>query len=582
MHEITLIQTIAYGLAFALFFALIAKRLGLQPLVGYLVAGIAIGPHAPGFVGDIKIASQLGELGVILLMFAVGLHFRLKDLLAVRSIAIPGAVGQSLAAAICGVVLANLVGWDLNGGLVLGIATSVASTVVLVKVLIDNNVVDSPQGHVAIGWLLVEDIITILVLVLLPILAVTKTGDLSFTKAIALAALKFSLLCVIVMVAGGKLIPKLLTQVARLRSQELFTLTVLVLSISIAAFSYLVFGTSMALGAFLAGMVVGQSSVSHQAASDILPMRDAFAVLFFVAAGMLFDYRVLIDYPWLTLGVLFIVLVVKPLTAFLIVFFFGYPLKIGLTVAAALAQIGEFSFILAEVGKQLKLMPDYGQTVLIASAIVSISLNSYVFKKFLSLEPLLMQAAPIRRWLDRKAAYVMAGATDPLGVAGGSSSRGVAIIVGYGIVGRTVAKVFAEMRVEVLVIEMNINTVFELQAKGIRVVFGDAVRKDILESAGLDRANYLILTMSSIETTMAILQSARGVARPIPTFVRCHYERDRNHLANAGASAVASEEVLVAGAMAENVLSLTMTSKFKIRKEVQRIQAELNLGAIVT
>lgn len=578
MHEISLIETLAYGFVAALFFALIAKKLGLQPLVGYLIAGIAIGPHTPGFIGDTQIASQLAEIGVILLMFAVGLHFNLKDLLAVKSIAIPGAIGQSLAATICGIGLASWIGWDLNGGLVLGIATAVASTVVLLKVLIDHGVLDSPQGHVAVGWLLVEDIITILVLVLLPILAVSGSEDIGITKAIGLVILKFGLLCSIVMIAGGKIIPKLLTQVAKLRSQELFTLTVLVLSISIAAFSYLAFGTSMALGAFLAGMVVGQSSVSHQAASDILPMRDAFAVLFFVSAGMLFDYRVIIDYPWLTLGVLFIILVVKPIVAFVIVLICGYPLRTGLTVAAALAQIGEFSFILAEVGKQLKLMPEYGQTVLIASAIVSISLNAFVFRYFVNLEPKLLKNTAFRNWLQKKEASKIKslGGHSNLNLNEDSKSR--AIIVGYGIVGRTVAKAFELKNIETIIIEMNIDTVLELQAQGKNVIFGDASRKDILESAGLEKADFLVISMTSIEATMSILEVAHSISRPIPTFARCHYERDRSHILNAGALAVSSEEVLVAGAMAENILSRLISSKFKVRKEVSRIQEEVKTG----
>ncbi len=581
MHDLVLIETIAYGLVSALFFALIAKRLGLQPLVGYLVAGVAIGPYTPGFIGDTHIASQLAEIGVILLMFAVGLHFNLKDLFAVKAIAIPGAVGQSLAATLCGILLASWAGWDLNGGLVLGIATAVASTVVLLKVLIDHDQLDSPQGHVAVGWLLVEDIITILVLVLLPILAVSGSGDISLTKAIGLVILKFGLLVAIVLVVGGKVIPMLLTQVAKLRSQELFTLTVLVLSISVAAFSYFAFGTSMALGAFLAGMVVGQSSVSHQAASDILPMRDAFAVLFFVSAGMLFDYKVIIEYPWLTLGVLFIVLVIKPLAALAIVLICGYPLKTGLTVAAALAQIGEFSFILAEVGKQLKLMPAYGQTVLVAAAIASISLNVFVFRYLISLEPTLMKIPALKRWLDRSSAKMIKSAEHPLTTIE-PSSKPRAIVIGYGLVGRTIARAFEQMDIEPVIIETNIETVTELQSSGKQALFGDASRRDILENAGLANAAYLAITVPSIEDTMMILQSAHEVARPIPTFARCHYDRDKQHLINAGAVAVTSEESLIAAAMAESVFGLGNHSKLHIRREIKRIQDDLKGGFIAS
>lgn len=459
----------------------------------------------------------------------------------------------------------------------MGIATSVASTVVLLKVLIDHGVLDTPQGHVAVGWLLVEDIITIIVLVLLPVLAASGTGDTNFFNTFLVILFKFGLLCSIVMVAGGKLVPVLLIQVAKLRSQELFTLTILVLSISVAAFSYFAFGTSMALGAFLAGMVVGQSPVSHQAGADLLPMRDAFSVLFFVSAGMLFDYTVIINYPLLTLGVLLIVLIAKPLAALLIMILYGYPLKVSLTVAAALAQIGEFSFILAEVGTKLELMPKYGQSVLVAVAFVSISSNTYVYRWLTGLEPALLKFAPLRKWLDTTQEKRVHGAHTKFQNAPGAPNKEKAIIIGYGIVGRTVTRVLEKMGIEPLIIESNIDTVREIQATGRRAIYGDATRRDILEAGGLKEAKFLIITISAIKTTIAILEAVHLTSKSVTTFVRCHYERDRFNLLNAGASAVPSEEVLVATAMAENILALNFTSKLRIRKETKRIQEEIKI-----
>jgi monovalent cation:H+ antiporter-2, CPA2 family len=330
MHEIPLITTIALALSAALLFGLIARRLGLSPIVGYLIAGVLIGPHTPGVVGDAKIASELAEIGVILLMFGVGLHFSLKDLLAVRSIAVPGALGQSTAATLACAALAVAVGWTWQTGLILGIAVSVASTVVLLRALLDHGGVDTPEGHVAVGWLIVEDIITVLVLVLLPPLAATGGNGADLWQTIATAVLKLTLLTAIMMLAGARFVPWLLLRVARLRSRELFTLTVLVMAICVATISYVAFGASMALGAFLGGMVVGQSKVSDQAAADVLPMRNAFAVLFFVAVGMLFDYRAVLESPMLMLGVLGIILLVKPVAALAIVIIGGHSLKTAL------------------------------------------------------------------------------------------------------------------------------------------------------------------------------------------------------------------------------------------------------------
>jgi CPA2 family monovalent cation:H+ antiporter-2 len=348
MHDISLITTIAYGLTAALVCGLIAKRIGLSPIVGYLIAGVIVGPYTPGFVGDVELAKQLAEIGVILLMFGVGLHFHFDDLMAVRGIAIPGALGQSLVATLCGLGIAVWAGWGVGGGTVLGIAISVASTVVLLRVLMDLGLVETAEGRVAVGWLVVEDIITVLVLVLLPALAVKEgiqgaenSPNLWVTAGSAI--LKLVIFGGVMAFVGARFVPWLLLRVARLRSRELFTLTVLVIAMAVATLGYVSFGASMALGAFLAGMVVAQSKLSHQAAADALPMRDAFAVLFFVSVGMLFDPRELLQTPWVIAGLLVVVVVVKPLAAMAIVLATGHSFRTGLIVAGGLAQIGEFS-----------------------------------------------------------------------------------------------------------------------------------------------------------------------------------------------------------------------------------------------
>src|SRR3954467_6260453 len=398
MHEIPLITTIALGLSAALLFGLIAKRVGLSPIVGYLTAGIVIGPYTPGVVGNAEIASELAEIGVILLMFGVGLHFHLKDLLAVRSLAIPGALLQSTAATFACMGLAVAVGWTWQSGLILGIAVSVASTVVMLRALLDHGIVNTAEGHAAIGWLVVQDIVTVLVLVLVPPLA-SAGGASNIGNAVLIAVGKLGLLVAIMMLAGARFVPWLLLRVARLRSAELFTLSVLVIALCVATVSYAAFGASMALGAFLGGMVVGQSKVSDQAGADVLPMRNAFAVLFFVSVGMLFDWHGVLRAPGLLLGVLGIILIVKPLVALAIVLVTGHAVKTALTLAAGLAQIGEFSFIVGAMAKSLGLMPDSGRNVVVGAAIISISLNPLIFRWVLALEPRLSKLP----WLATRA-----------------------------------------------------------------------------------------------------------------------------------------------------------------------------------
>ena len=383
MHDLSLIYTLAGAFAAAWVCGLLTQRLGLSPIVGYLLAGVLIGPHTPGFNGDVALAAQLAEVGVILLMFGVGMHFHLDDLMAVRRVAVPGALGQSAAALALSVAVAGAFGWPLKSGLVLGLALAVASTVVLIRVLTDARALSTPQGHVAVGWLVVEDILTVVALVLIPTLAATPgdTVDLAGFAWLSLVALaKLAALSALLLWGGARLLPRVMLLVTRLRSRELFTLTVLVMAITVAAGSYALFGASMALGAFLGGMLIGQSPVSRRAAADILPMRDAFGVLFFTSVGMLFEPAFLAREPMLTLACLGIVLVGKPLAALLIVALLGRPVRTGLTVAVGLAQIGEFSFIVSQLGRTHGLLDADGHNVLVACAILSITLNPLLFR----------------------------------------------------------------------------------------------------------------------------------------------------------------------------------------------------------
>lgn len=573
MHDISLITTIALALSAALVFGLLAKRLGLSPIVGYLIAGVLIGPYTPGVVGDVKLAQQLAEIGVILLMFGVGLHFSLRDLLAVRSIAIPGALGQSTAATLACTGLAMAVGWTWQTGLILGIAVSVASTVVLLRALIDHGGVHTPEGHAAVGWLIVEDIITVLVLVLLPPLAATGAGSSNIWQTMGVAVLKLGLLTAIVLLAGARFVPWLLLRVARLRSRELFTLAVLVMAICVATVSYVAFGASMALGAFLGGMVVGQSKVSDQAADDVLPMRNLFTVLFFVAVGMLFDYRTLLDSPALIVGVLAIILVVKPLAALLIVVLSGHSLKTALTVAGGLAQIGEFSFIVSEMAKSLGLMPGSGHNIIVAAAIVSISLNPLIFRRMLALEPRLARWPFLARWLARRSEKLGARANE---IAAQRAEDPGAIVVGYGPVGQTVTRLLTEFGIDPIIIETNVEAVLEIQQRGQQALFGDAARPDILRAAGLDSAAYLVVTVPHAEVSLRIIQAAREVAPVVRILARAEYINQHEALAQAGAAIIRYDEAESAAALAEALLQDIDAPSERIDSVVSRIRRELS------
>ena len=568
MHEIPLITTIALALSAALLFGLIARRLKLSPIVGYLIAGVLIGPYTPGVVGDAKIAAELAEIGVILLMFGVGLHFSLKDLLAVRSLAIPGALAQSTAATLACMGLAVAIGWSWQSGLILGIAVSVASTVVMLRALLDHGIVETAEGHTAIGWLVVQDIVTVLVLVLVPAVAVAGgTSNIGHTVAIAVG--KLALLIAIMMLGGARFVPWLLLRVARLRSAELFTLAVLVMAICVATVSYLAFGASMALGAFLGGMVVGQSKVSDQAGADVLPMRNVFAVLFFVSVGMLFDWRAVIAVPGLLIGVLGIILLVTPLLAFFIVIVSGHAVKTALTLAAGLAQIGEFSFIVAEMAKSLGLMPGSGRNVVVGAAIISISLNPLIFRWVLALEPRISKLS----WVATRSEKLGTRA-NVMGIKRMQQDPG-AIVVGYGPVGQTVTRLLAEFEINPIILETNVDVVLELQQRGKQALFGDAARPDILRAARLDAAAYLIVTVPHADISLRIIQAAREVAPLVRIITRAEYINQAEAFVQAGAAIIRYDEAESAAALAEALLQDIDVPAERIDAIVSKIRNEL-------
>jgi len=599
VHDLPLITTIAAAFTSAWVLGLITQRLHLSPIVGYLIAGILIGPHTPAFAGDINIAHQLAEVGVILLMFGVGLHFHLKDLLAVKGVAIPGAVGQSLAATVLGCLAFVSLGMPMKSGIVMGIALAVASTVVLMRVLADANVLHAPEGHVAVGWLLVEDVLTVIVLVLIPVLGtpgahppveaggeviaaaadVVAAAPVNPWVAIALALLKLVALVVIVAVAGQRLVPWVLVQVARLRSRELFTLTILVFSIAFATGAYFAFGASMALGAFLAGMVVAQSPVSHQAAADALPLRDAFAVIFFVSVGMIFDPAFVIRQPLMILAAMGIILIVKPLVALLIVASLGWSVRTAITVAVGLAQIGEFSFILSETASQANLLPEAGHNVLVASAILSITLNPLLFRYRHRFEAWLARKPRLWKLLNARAERRMrrVNITAHKQLRGGASAERLALVVGFGPVGRSVNSLLREAGLRTAIIDLNMDTVTELTRQGHVAIFGDASREAVLEQAEIERAAYLILTLPSASDNAAIVSAARNLNDKLRILVRARYLAEREMLDQVGATSAVFEEGEAAVALARLVLSDTGASREFVERSVRELRLRLIL-----
>jgi CPA2 family monovalent cation:H+ antiporter-2 len=583
MHGLELLLTLTVCLGAALVAGYLTHRLGLSPIVGYLLAGIVVGPHTPGLVADQRMAEQLSEIGVVLLMFGVGLHFRLKELLAVRRVAVPGAAGQIAVATALAALVTRAMGWSWSEGAVFGLAISVASTVVLVRVLTDAGDLHTQAGHVAVGWLVVEDLFTVFALVLLPALVgpgAADGGGRSALGAVGVVSLKIALLVALTIPLGGRVIPWLLGRVAATRSRELFTLSVLVLALGIAAGSSLFFGVSMALGAFLAGMMVGRSEFSLRAASEALPMRDAFAVLFFVSVGMLLDPRRLLDAPGLAAATLGIVLLGKPATALLIVLALKRPLKTGLAVSVALAQIGEFSFMLALLATQLGILPREATNALVAAAIVSITLNPLLYRL---VDPAVAWAAKRPRLARLVGNGSAAVAPRPPPSADGADGTGEredgrhrAIVVGYGPVGRTVTQLLRANEIEPTVVELNLDTVRHLREHGVHAVYGDASLRETLEDAGIARAGSLILTASGMHSSSEVIRIARELAPGIKVLARTAYVREIAALREAGAEAVFSGEGEVAITLTAAILGSLGATPEQIDRERERVQSELS------
>lgn len=580
-HNVAILVNLAVCLSAALVLGYVTFRLRLSPIVGYLLAGIVVGPRTPGFVADPEMAQQFAELGVILLMFGVGLHFDVQDLLAVRRVAIPGAVGQVAVATLAAAVVVAACGWGWTAGLVIGLAVSVASTVVLIRMLADNQVLETEQGHIAVGWLIVEDLFTVLVLVMLPAVAnalqSADSGVGPVLTSFGVATVKVAVLAVSVLWGGRWIIPRILQVVARTRTRELFTLTTLVLALAIATGSAYVFDVSMALGAFLAGMVVGQSEVSHQAAADALPMRDAFAVLFFVSVGMLFDVAAVTASPVLFLGLLTVILVVKPLAALGIVWVLGRPIRTGLTVAVALAQIGEFSFILADLALQLKLLEPQAQSLLVACAIASISLNPLLFR---GVEPLLewLRRRPVLWQRLARRSEQHARRIPPVPAAGSAGDRPRAIVVGYGPVGRTATAILQEFGVEPVIVDLNVDTVSNVSAAGGLAVYGDAALREIQHAAGVERAKYLLLTIPDLAARTVIVLVARELNPDIKVIVRARYLQERAWLDEIGASEVVFEEAEAALGLAGVLLREMGADAERTRAVLQRVRGQWALA----
>jgi CPA2 family monovalent cation:H+ antiporter-2 len=574
MHESTLILTLTGSLAAALLFGFVTRRLGLSPIIGYLLAGLVVGPYTPGFVADRPLANEIAEIGVILLMFGVGLHFHLKDLLAVRFVAITGALCQSAVATLLGALLGHAFGWSWSASIIFGLALSVASTVMLTRVLVDNHDLQTPTGRIAIGWLVMEDIFTIVVLVLLPEIFSPESGSTSLTWVVALTIGKLVVLAVIAFAIGGRVIPRILNAVAVTHSRELFTLTVLVLALGIAVGSALAFGVSMALGAFLAGMIVGQSEFSFRAASDALPMRDAFAVLFFVSVGMMFDPGTPMSSPRLLLATLAIVLLGKPATAFFIVTILGYGSRVGIGVAIALAQIGEFSLILVTVSDQLHLLPAGATNLVVAATIVSLTLNPILYRSIGRLEAALARFPRFQRIFNRRTTPAVLTADDL-----GAEFAYRAVVVGYGPIGRTVARLLRGGGIDPVIVEMNLETTRSIRNHGYQAVYGDATQADVLEAAGIRNAVALIVSGPVPEQSAEIIRNARQMNSEIRLLARSSYLKETSIMRRAGADEVFSGEGEVALAMTEYVLGFLGATPEQMDRERERAREAFRLKA---
>ncbi len=560
-HDVSLIATIAAGFGLALVLGFVALQLRMPPLVGYLVAGILIGPSTPGFVADVGLAGQLAEIGVMLLMFGVGLHFSLDDLMAVRRIAVPGAIVQIVVAVLLGMGTAHFWGWGIGASLVFGLCLSVASTVVLLRALESKGLLKSVNGQIAVGWLVVEDLVMVLVLVLLPALAGllasggsagaggASGGEIWRTVGITLA--KITAFVVLMLVVGRRVLPKALWWVARTGSQELFTLSVVAAAVGVAFGAAKLFDVSFALGAFFAGMMMRESEFSHRAADESLPLRDAFAVLFFVSVGMLFDPAVIWTQPVKLLVVVAIIMVGKTIAAVALVLLFRYPLNTALTVGASLAQIGEFSFILAGLGVALGMMPVEGQSLVLAGALISIAANSAMFAAIEPLQAWIRARSALARRLEER--------DDPLAQLPMSTDEslltGQVVLVGYGRVGRRIAAALREQKIPYVVAEQNREIVDALRSDGIPSVSGDASTAEVLIQAHVARAAMLVVAIPDPVHVRKMVEIARTLNPSILVVLRTHSEEEAELLGREALGAVFLGEQELARGMTMHILS---------------------------
>lgn len=534
-ENLAIVLMLTIGLGLASFLACVARLLKLPSILGYLLAGYIIGPYSPGFVADHKLSEQLAELGVILMLFGVGLHFKLQDLISVKSIAIPGALVQTLLATIITTLMIYSFGGSLESGVIMGLSIGVASTVVLVRILTDNNLLSTIEGHIAVGWLVVEDIFTVIILILLPSLATFLNGyELSLGATVgtlALVLLKIGILWIFMFTLGHRIVNYILLKIAHFHSQELFTLTLLAILFIIALGSTYLFETSIALGAFIAGMVVGKTTLRHQAAANALSLKDIFAVVFFLSVGMLFNPMAILDNFPFFLAMVFVVLIIKPLSAYLITTILGYSIKIALTVAIALAQIGEFSFILAEQALQLKILPHEGFDTLVAVSLLTISLNPILFQLLHYLDPflthILRKSSDANHLIKTKQKDIFLAKRIP--------------VVGFGAIGQSVAQIVKKHGYTPVIIEHNIDTVAELE-KVSEFIFGEATDPTILTAAGIEKAKFLLITILESEMTLGIIDAAKRLNPKIKIVARVNHIAEEKEMAGHHVTLVCSEQ----------------------------------------
>jgi monovalent cation:H+ antiporter-2, CPA2 family len=551
-HYTPLIATLVGGLVLAFALGVLAHRLRASPIVGYLLAGVLVGPSTPGFVADPALAGELAEIGVILLMFGVGLHFSLNDLLSVRAISVPGAVLQMVLATLLGMGLAASFAWRLGADLVFGLALSVASTVVLLRALQERRLIDTEQGRIAVGWLIVQDLAMVLVLVLLPPLAgllggtgeVGKAADArEIATALGVTLAKVASFIALMLLIGRQLIPRILHYVAHTGSRELFRLAVLSLALGVAYGAAALFGVSFALGAFLAGMVLAESELSHRAAEESLPLRDAFAVLFFVSVGMLFDPTILLREPGPVIATLLIIMVCNPLAALLIVLVFRHPRPTALTMAAGLAQIGEFSFILAGLGVSLGLLPEEGRDLILAGAILSILFNPLLFAALGRLLPRFEHAS-------RGPDIATPVATDlPT-----TSLRDHLVLVGFGRVGSNVGEALERASASFLVIEDRHELIDRLRARGIEAIHGNGAAPEVISAAKLVDARRLLVAIPDAFEAGQIIEQGRVANPAIEIIARAHSDEEVEYLRRCGADLIIMGEREIARRMVERAL----------------------------